>query len=197
MRAGVGVVALESVPWVSDPGEGVAARSDGDGGPVPHDPACQSDRHRSPPTHPTRREWAIGVARADPLYDIRRLLLVGEERLSGSARRRIDAALAHRDGDRLRRGGLRMGSQRTLLREVYAAENLVSARNRLEAFHGWAETVDVPEIDSTVDVPEIDSPVADLGRRNPQLSPNRRYQRTNRSSQPDHRIDPSSRTRFP
>ncbi|MCY4369409.1 MAG: transposase [bacterium] len=85
--------------------------------------------------------------KGDPLYDIRRLLLVGEERLSGSARRRIDAALAHPDGDRLRRGRLRLGSQRTLLREVYAAENLVAARKRLEAFHGWAETVDVPEVD--------------------------------------------------
>ena len=38
--------------------------------------------------------------KGDPLYDIRRLLLVGEERLSDSARRRIDAALAHPDGDR-------------------------------------------------------------------------------------------------
>ena len=38
--------------------------------------------------------------------------------------------------------------------------------------------------------------VADLGRRDPQLSPNRHHQRTNRSSQPDHRKDPSSRTWF-
>ena len=38
--------------------------------------------------------------KGDTLYDIRRLLLVGEERVSGSARRRIDAALAHPDGDR-------------------------------------------------------------------------------------------------
>ena len=37
--------------------------------------------------------------KGDPLYDIRRLLLVGEERLSGSAHRRIDTALAHPDGD--------------------------------------------------------------------------------------------------
>ncbi len=56
VRAGVGVVALD--PWRGspDPCEGVAARSDGDGGPVPHGPACQPGGHRSPPTHPTRRD---------------------------------------------------------------------------------------------------------------------------------------------
>ncbi len=85
--------------------------------------------------------------KGDPLYDIRRLLLVDEERLSDTGRRRIDAALPHPDGDRLRRRGLRLGSQRTLLRQVYAAGNLETARKRLEAFHGWAETVDVPEVD--------------------------------------------------
>ena len=37
--------------------------------------------------------------KGDPLYDIRRLLLVGQERLGDSARRRLEAALAHRDGD--------------------------------------------------------------------------------------------------
>ena len=37
--------------------------------------------------------------KGDPLYDIRRLLLVGEERLSRSGRRRLDAALAHPQGD--------------------------------------------------------------------------------------------------
>ena len=85
--------------------------------------------------------------KGDPLYDIRRLLLVGEERLSDSARRRLDAALAHRDGDLLRRGGLCLGGQRTLLRHIYAAYNLRTARRRLEAFHAWAETVEVPEVD--------------------------------------------------
>ena len=84
--------------------------------------------------------------KGDPLYDIRRLLLVGEERLSPSARRRIDAALAHRDGDRYDEVACAWVAKE-LLREVYAAENLVSARKRLEAFHGWAETVDVPEVD--------------------------------------------------
>ena len=37
--------------------------------------------------------------KGDPLYDIRRLLLVGQERLSDSARRLIEAALAHCDGN--------------------------------------------------------------------------------------------------
>jgi len=84
--------------------------------------------------------------KGDPLYDIRRLLLVGEERLSGSARRRIDAALAHPDGDRYDEVACAWVAKE-LLRQVYAAENLEAARKRLEAFHGWAETVDVPEVD--------------------------------------------------
>ena len=54
---------------------------------------------------------AVGAAKGDPLYDIHRLLVVGEERLTASARRRIDAALAHPDGNRLRRGRMRLGSQ--------------------------------------------------------------------------------------
>ena len=33
--------------------------------------------------------------KGDPLYDIRRLLLVAEERLGPSGRRRLNAALAH------------------------------------------------------------------------------------------------------
>ena len=34
-----------------------------------------------------------------------------------------------------------------LLRQVYAAPNLEAAKKRLEAFHAWAEQVQVPEVD--------------------------------------------------
>ncbi len=131
--------------WVSDPSKGAAARSDSDRGPVRHHKACESDRHRCPPTPPQDVMGHRG-RKGDPLYDIRRLLLVGEERLSGSARRRIAAALAHLDGDRYDEVACAWVAKE-LLHEVYAAENLVAARKRLEAFHGWAETVDVHEVD--------------------------------------------------
>ena len=84
--------------------------------------------------------------KGDPLYGIRRLLLVGEERLSVSGRRRIDAALAHPDGDLYDEVACAWVAKE-LLRQVYAAENLRAARKRLEAFHAWADEVDVPEVD--------------------------------------------------
>ena len=34
-----------------------------------------------------------------------------------------------------------------LLRDVYAAPDLAQARQRLEAFHTWAQQIDVPEVD--------------------------------------------------
>ena len=40
--------------WVSDSGEGVAARSDRDRGPLPHGPVGEPGRHRGPSTHPAR-----------------------------------------------------------------------------------------------------------------------------------------------
>ena len=84
--------------------------------------------------------------KGDPLYDIRRLLLVGEERLSASARRRLDAALARRDGDLYDEVACAWVAKE-LLRQVYAAESLRTARRRLEAFHAWANEVEVPEVD--------------------------------------------------
>ena len=77
--------------------------------------------------------------KGDPLYDIRRLLLVGRERLRGAQQRRIDAALAHPDGDRYD-GVASAWAAKELLRDVYDAAGL-------EAFHAWAEQVQVPEVD--------------------------------------------------
>ena len=76
--------------------------------------------------------------KGDPLYDIRRLLLVGEERLSPSARRRIDAALAHTDGDRYDEVACAWVAKE-LLRQVYAAENLRSRQGS-----GWKRSTAGP-----------------------------------------------------
>ena len=84
--------------------------------------------------------------KGDPLYGVRRLLLVAEERLSDSGRRRIAAALAHPDGDRYDEVACAWVAKE-LLRQVYAAENLKAARRRLEEFHAWADEVDIPEVD--------------------------------------------------
>lgn len=84
--------------------------------------------------------------KGDPLYDIRRLLLVAEERLSASGRRRIEAALAHPDGDLYDEVACAWVAKE-LLRQVYTAPDLDAARRRLEALHAWAAEVDVPEVD--------------------------------------------------
>ena len=81
-----------------------------------------------------------------PLYDIRRLLLVGEERLSVSARCRIDQAW-HIPGVTACDEVACAWVAKELLRDVYAAQNLEVASRRLEAFHAWANKVDVPEVD--------------------------------------------------
>ena len=128
--------------------------------------------------------------KGDPLYDIHRLLLVGQERLSVSGRRRIEEALAHPRGDRLRRGRLRMGSQRAPPR------SLRSRRSRPSP----PTPRGVPRLGRGSESSRGGSSIPhspDLGDRSPQLSPNRRYQRTHRSREPDHREDPPSRTRIP
>ena len=84
--------------------------------------------------------------KGDPLYDIRQLLLVGEERLSDTARSRLDAALAHPQGDLYDEVACAWVAKE-LLRAVYAAHSLRVARKKLEAFHAWADEVRVPEVD--------------------------------------------------
>lgn len=67
--------------WVSDPDKGIAARSDRDDGPVPHgrvgNQVVTEVRQR---TH--QEGMGQRGPKGDPLYAIRRLLLVGE---NGSA----------------------------------------------------------------------------------------------------------------
>jgi transposase len=79
----------------------------------------------------------------DPLYGIRRLLLVGNERLTEQSRQRLQEALDA--GDQWGEvGATLLGKE--LLREVYAAVGLRHARRRLVAFYQWCAEADVPEL---------------------------------------------------
>ena len=108
----VGVVALESVAWLSDPCEGAAARSDRDRGPFPHGPACEPGRHRSPPTYPPRRVRPSGPQGRSALRHP-----PATARRRRTAQRIRPPSHRHRSGASgrgpLRRGRLRLGSQRT------------------------------------------------------------------------------------
>ena len=128
--------------------------------------------------------------KGDPLYDIRRLLLVGRERLHGSQERRVEAALAHEHADPYD-GVACAWWAKEHLRDGYAAGGHPEAREALEAFHAWATEVDVPEVD------RLSHTLRTWEEETPQLSPHRCYQRTHRSRQHDHRKNPPSRTRIP
>jgi transposase len=79
----------------------------------------------------------------DPLYGIRRLLLCARERLNDEALGRIEAGLAA--GDPYEEVGcVHYGKE--LLRAVYAAGDIFTARLELERFFEWAAEVDVPEL---------------------------------------------------
>lgn len=79
----------------------------------------------------------------DPLYGIRRLLLVGDERLSERGRQRMLDALALGDPDG-EVGGTVLGKE--LLREVYAAVDAAHARRRLVVFYQWCAEAEIPEL---------------------------------------------------
>ena len=81
--------------------------------------------------------------RGDPLYGIRRLLLVGAERLSERGRARMMAGLAAGDPEG-ETSACYLGKE--LLREVYAADDLDEARSRLAAFYDWCADAEVPEL---------------------------------------------------
>ncbi len=80
--------------------------------------------------------------KGDPLYGIRRLLLVGAERLDERGRSRIAAGLAA--GDRFDEVGATW-TAKELLRAVYGANGLAEARLALAAFYRWCAEVEVPE----------------------------------------------------
>lgn len=81
--------------------------------------------------------------RDDPLYSTRRLMTRGFERLSEHQRQRLFAALRSGDPDG-EMGAAILGKE--LLREVYAAADLLEARARLQAFYDHAATHDVKEL---------------------------------------------------
>jgi transposase len=81
--------------------------------------------------------------RGDPLYGIRRLLLVGAERLSERGRQRMLAGLEAGDP----RGDVAACYlAKELLREAYAAPHLIDARRRLRTFYQWCAQAGVPEL---------------------------------------------------
>ncbi len=81
--------------------------------------------------------------KGDPLYDIRKLLLVAHQRLTSRAIERITDAL--RLGDPyFEVEAVWVGKE--LLRHVYAADGTEQAAERLDAFLDWAHEVDIPEL---------------------------------------------------
>lgn len=79
----------------------------------------------------------------DPLFQIRKLLLMSRHRLDDHGTARIAAALAAGDPfDEV--GCAHMAKE--LLRDVYAAGDIWHARLALERFFEWAAEVDVPEV---------------------------------------------------
>ncbi len=81
--------------------------------------------------------------KGDPLYGIRRLLLVGDERLGDRGRERMLAGLAAGDPDG-EVGAAVLAKE--LLRETYAAADLAVARRRLTLFYQWCAEAEVPEL---------------------------------------------------
>jgi transposase len=79
----------------------------------------------------------------DPLYRIRKLLLVAAEQLTSRGQARLQAGLAVGDPG----GEVAAAWQgKELLRMVYAASTLADARAALERFYRWADGVQVPEL---------------------------------------------------
>jgi transposase len=81
--------------------------------------------------------------KGDPLYDVRKLLLVGRDRLTEHALERIHTAWA--EGDPWHEVEAAWWG-RELLRDVYAADHLDAATDVLEAFFAWADQAQVPEL---------------------------------------------------
>jgi transposase len=81
--------------------------------------------------------------KADPLYQIRRLLLVGHERLDRRAWQRLGRGLAAGD---LHGQVLEAWGAKERLRAVYAAPHLAAARRRLTLFYQHCADSDIPEL---------------------------------------------------
>ena len=79
----------------------------------------------------------------DPLYKIRKLLLMAAETLDDAGHARLDAALAA--GDPYEEVAC-THMAKELLRSVYAAPDIFAARIALERFVDWAAEVDIAEV---------------------------------------------------
>lgn len=79
----------------------------------------------------------------DPLYGVRRLLLVGPGRLNERGTARLEAALAA--GDPYEEVACAWMAAR-LLADIYNAPDRFAARDALGRFFDWAAQVDVPEV---------------------------------------------------
>jgi transposase len=79
----------------------------------------------------------------DPLYRIRKLLLIAQEQLTQRGRVRLRAGLAAGDPG----GEVATAWQgKELLRAVYATAGTAAARAALERFYRWADGVQIPEL---------------------------------------------------
>ena len=88
-------------------------------------------------------EWGHRGRKGDPLYGIRRLLLRANERLSDHARFRLEAGLAAGDP---RDEVLDTWLAKEALRDMYAADTMVEAARRFDAFLKEAKSSSVPEL---------------------------------------------------
>jgi len=79
----------------------------------------------------------------DPLYRIRKLLLLADERLDEQGAARLETALSA--GDPYEEVGCTHVAKE-LLRSVYAAGDIYAARIALGRFYDWAATVQIPEV---------------------------------------------------
>lgn len=79
----------------------------------------------------------------DPLYGIRRLLLVADERLDDRGRRRLHDGLDAGDPEGEVGAAL---LAKELLRETYGALDPAHARRRLTVFYQWCAEAEVPEL---------------------------------------------------
>ena len=79
----------------------------------------------------------------DPLFQVRKLLLLASERLDAAGAARLEAALAA--GDPYEEVGCTHVAKE-LLRSVYAAGDVYAATYALGRFYDWAATVQIPEV---------------------------------------------------